>query len=340
MLRALIIALVFVFIGFLLLYFWETQSPTNARTQTAAAAIAAPLMMDSFWRGPDSTRIPNSDSGRLILYGRTLIAKTSEFFGPVGSIDHGFNGMNCQNCHLEAGTKPLGNNYGAVFSTYPKYRPRRGHQETIVERINDCFSRSLNGKDLDSNSREMKAILAYMKWVGNAVPKGKIPAGAGIKQPPFLNRPADPIKGRIVFVAQCVRCHGKNGEGSFYPGTLKYKYPPLWGPHSYNTSAGLYRLSRFAGYVKNNMPDGTNYLKTVLADEEAWDVAAFVNSQPRPNKSFKEDWPDISRKPFDHPFGPYTDSFSENQHKYGPFAQIDKEIKERDKKRATGSAGK
>jgi thiosulfate dehydrogenase len=92
--------------------------------------------------------------------------------------------------------------------------------------------------------------------------------------------------------------------------------------HSYNVGAGLFRLSRFAGYVKSNMPHGTTYDKPVLSDEEAWDVAAYVNSLPRPEKDLSHDWPDIASKPFDHPFGPYADTFSETQHKYGPFEAI------------------
>ena len=61
-----------------------------------------------------------------------------------------------------------------------------------------------------------------------------------------------------------------------------------------------------------------------LSDEEAWDVAAFINSQPRPVKKFAQDWPDVAEKSFDFPFGPYTDGFSEQQHKYGPFEPIQK----------------
>jgi thiosulfate dehydrogenase len=49
---------------------------------------------------------------------------------------------------------------------------------------------------------------------------------------------------------------------------------------------------------------------------------AYVNSQPRPVKELKNDWPDIAKKPIDHPFGPFTDGFSENEHKYGPFKPI------------------
>ncbi|HTH31559.1 MAG TPA: hypothetical protein VL946_09415, partial [Lacibacter sp.] len=79
---------------------------------------------------------------------------------------------------------------------------------------------------------------------------------------------------------------------------------------------------------------GTTYHAPQLSDEEAWDVAAFVNSQPRPSKNLSSDWPDISKKPIDHPFGPYADTFTEQQHKYGPFAPI-KEHKEQQRKSGT-----
>ena len=70
------------------------------------------------------------------------------------------------------------------------------------------------------------------------------------------------------------------------------------------------------------MPQGTTYEKPQLTDEEAWDVAAYVNSMPRPSKDLSKDWPNISKKPVDHPYGPYADPFSEDQHKYGPYKPI------------------
>ena len=79
------------------------------------------------------------------------------------------------------------------------------------------------------------------------------------------------------------------------------------------------------------MPFGTSYKKPYLSNEQAWDVAAYINSRPRPAfKELQKDWPDISGKSVDYPFGPYIDSFSESQHKYGPFNPIvsaDKKIK-------------
>jgi len=105
-------------------------------------------------------------------------------------------------------------------------------------------------------------------------------------------------------------------------GGKKFTYPPLWGKNSYNDGAGLYRLSNLAGYIKYNMPLGVTFQNTQLSDEEAWDVAAYINSQIRPHKDLSQDWPKIGDKPFDHPFGPYSDPFSELQHKYGPFKAI------------------
>jgi thiosulfate dehydrogenase len=281
---------------------------------------------ESVWHGWNQYQIKLEDS--LTLYGYNLIANTSYYLGPKGIVKPISNGMNCQNCHLSAGTIPYGNNYSAVVSTYPKFRDRSGSMESISKRVNDCIERSLNGVALDTNSKEMKAILSYMHWVGDEIPKGKKPKGSGLLELEYLKRPANPSNGEIVYQAKCASCHGNNGEGKLKDDGFGYIYPPVWGQNSYNTGAGLYRLSRFAGYVKANMPYGmASYTNPQLSDEEAWDVAAYVNSQPRPKKTFSQDWPDISKKPIDHPFGPYSDDFSEVQHKYGPFGVIKEQRK-------------
>ncbi|TDB67355.1 c-type cytochrome [Arundinibacter roseus] len=259
---------------------------------------------------------------QLVEYGRELIAHTSDYLGPKGSVLASSNGMNCQNCHLNAGTQPWGNNYLAVQANYPKFRARSGQVENQVKRVNDCFERSLNGKALDSTSREMQAILAYIAWVGTDVPAKTTPRGSGIYKLKNLDRPTDPVAGKQVYELKCQSCHQANGEGVMAANGKSYTYPPLWGEHSYNSGAGLYRISNFAGYVKYNMPFGITYEHPQLTDEESWDVAAFVNSQPRPAKDLSADWPDIAAKPFDHPFGPYADPFSEKQHKFGPYGPI------------------
>ncbi|MBK5278281.1 MAG: c-type cytochrome [Bacteroidia bacterium] len=278
--------------------------------------------LDNLWIAPDSLSIPSGELGKQIRYGKELITHTAQYLGPKGSVLQISNGMNCQNCHLYAGTKPFGNNYGSVASLYPKFRARSGSLEGIEKRVNDCFERSLNGMGLDSLSKEMRAMVAYIKWVGKDVPKGKKAIGSGLYDIVYLDRQCDTVKGKSLFQAKCVTCHGANGEGLKRFDGIDYVYPPLWGENSFNNGAGLFCISNFAKYIFANMPQGATYEKPLLNQEESWDIAAYVLSMPRPEKLFVSDWPKIETKPVDHPNGPYADKFSETQHKYGPFKPI------------------
>jgi thiosulfate dehydrogenase len=336
--KMLVATIIFVLLGLVFLivfalsgdFIFKTTSPEeNTETQLpVATATTETQPAINYWQAPDIAQLGSAPQDELVKYGKELIVNTAKYLGPKGSVMHTTNGMNCQNCHLEGGTKPLGNNYGAVFANYPKYRARSGQEEDINKRINDCMERSLNGKPLKNNSKEMQAIKAYIEWLGKDVPKGTQPEGSGIYNLAFMDRAASAEKGKLVYDAKCQSCHQANGEGVLHPEGISYTYPPLWGEHSYNNGAGLYRISRFAGYVKYNMPLGASHQFTVLTDEEAWDVAAFVNSQPRPKKDLSKDWPKAEEKPVDHPFGPFADGFSEEQHKYGPFAPIKQKLQE------------
>lgn len=273
---------------------------------------------------PDINELSNSEANNLIRYGKALIDSTSRYFGPHGSIASITSGLNCQNCHRESGTKLYSNNFLAVASTYPKFRERSGRFESVEWRINECMQRSLNGEPIDSLSKEMRAMVAYINWTGKNVKKNVKTEGAENKELAFLERAADQLKGKSIYLAKCKTCHGENGEGKVSLDSVGYIYPPLCGEHSYAVSAGMFRLSKLASFIKNNMPLGATYAGPQLSNEEAWDVAAYINSQPHPKKMFASDWPVLRSKPVDYPFGPYTDGFSEKQHKYGPFYPIKK----------------
>ncbi|HWY99367.1 MAG TPA: c-type cytochrome [Bacteroidia bacterium] len=307
------------------------QNPAPANNNTSANTVHT----DTVWHIPDSSALAKEPDAELIRYGEKLIANTSYYLGPKGIVAHMSNGMNCQNCHQQAGTKTFGNNFGAVASMYPRFRPRSGTIENIYKRVNDCMQRSLNGKALDTTGKEMLAMTAYIKWVGKDVPKGKTIAGAGGGEIAYLDRAADTNKGEAVFVQKCGLCHGSKGAGLPNANGIGYQYPPLWGEHSYNNGAGILRLARLSTYVKNNMPFGADYKNPQLTDEEAWDVAAFINSQPRPAFDMSADWPDMSAKPIDYPYGPYADGFTEAQHKYGPYKPIVEARKQMSKKKNT-----
>ena len=308
-------------LGFLAMY--QDYSATQ-KTIAAARDQRWPVYdKQKIWEAPDPYLAETDPDAKLVAYGRDLIAHTQDYFGKDGFLrPASINSLNCQNCHLDAGSKPFGNNYFAVESTYPQMRARSGMLETVRKRVNDCFVRSLNGQAIDTTGREMNAIVAYLRWLGTGVPKGEKPKGSGLVEVPFLDRAADPAHGKQVYAEKCASCHGPGGQGLPMPDSPR-NYPPLWGAESYNEGAGLFRMSRFAGYVKANMPFGANYANPQLTDEEAWDVAAFVNSQPRPKHPFLDtDWPKMEKKPYDHPFGPYADTFPQEQHKYGPFGPI------------------
>ena len=176
----------------------------------------------------------------------------------------------------------------------------------------------------------MQAIKAYISFIGSNVAKGVKAVGAGFKDLAYLDRAADPEKGQAIYIAKCQSCHQADGGGLFTPDQSEYIYPALWGKNSFNDGAGLYRISNIAKYVKYNMPNGATYDNPQLADDEAWDVAAFVVAQFRPHINVPKDWPDITKKPVDHPFGPYADAFAEKQHKFGPFKSIVEEQKKRE----------
>jgi thiosulfate dehydrogenase len=69
----------------------------------------------------------------------------------------------------------------------------------------------------------------------------------------------------------------------------------VWGPQSYNIGAGMARVRTAAEFISRNMPldaPGT------LSDQQAIDVAAYVNGHARPDYRGKEnDWPNGGAPP-------------------------------------------
>jgi thiosulfate dehydrogenase len=320
-----------VFMPFVFNYINQPSKPKEKVQDIAGKTENTKKDEIAYWIAPDISSITDAKQKEQIEYGKELIAHTAKYLGPNGSVLKISNGMNCQNCHLQSGTAIFANNYSSVASLYPKFRARSGAVENIYKRVNDCFERSLNGQAIDTSGKEMQSIFAYINFLGTNVKKGEKAAGSGFKDLAYLDRGADPVKGLSVYTAKCQSCHQANGEGVYTADKSEFIYPALWGKNSFNDGAGLYRLSNFAKYVKYNMPQGTTYQNPQLSNEEAWDVAAYVLSQQRPHINVPKDWPDKSKKPFDHPFGPYADNFSEKEHKLGPFKPIADELKEKER---------
>lgn len=289
------------------------------------------------WNQDQPADFPSGVEGQFVQYGYQLFTQTSHYIGPEvkeTSMRFAGNNLSCQNCHLKAGTKRFSAPMVGVAGRYPQYRGRENTIGTIEERINGCMQRSMNGRKLPIESKEMKALVIYMKWVSRNARIGKPLDGSGFVSIDIPNRKADPDQGKKVFISNCVPCHGADGQGR-RKGTegdaQGYLFPPLWGPDSFNHGAGMHRVLTAARFIKGNMPLGATWERPILSDEEAYDVAAYINAQARPRlDGVEKDYPDLTRKPIDCPYPPYADAFSQEQHKLGPFQPIIQARKGRD----------
>ena len=274
----------------------------------------------------DFSQIPNNKFGEEVRYGRELMLHTAYYIGPQGvNGKYLGNKMNCTNCHQDAGTKPYSFNLVLSHDQYPQYRPREGKVLTLTQRINNCVERPHNGKPLPSESREMVALLSYFKWINGFAPANPDLKGSKNLDISFPSRAASSIRGKQVFMLHCKVCHGSNGEGVLRSDSLTYLYPPLWGNEAYQQGSSMHRIIKQAQWLKANMPYGkASWDKPFLSDEEALDLAAFVNDDrlhSRPGvKDF--DYPHPVEKAIDYDRGPFIDTFTADQHKLGPFQTI------------------
>jgi thiosulfate dehydrogenase len=257
---------------------YDPEPPRPSGGPTALSPLAWP---DYSLNGPGFT-VPDVADGGLIAYGYELLARTFGAIGPdVADPAMRFAGNNlaCQNCHLDGGTNRTGLPLVGVFKTYPKFLARDQRVVSLPERLNECMTRSMNGRKLPDDSREMAALLAFMRFIGDPPPVSTEPA-------PAAALPADAGRGAVVFTTVCAVCHQANGLGRRM-GSLGdargYVFPPLWGPDSFNTGAGMDRYQNIVGFVRRNMPRGVDPLHPQLSLQQAWDVAAHVTSMPRPD---------------------------------------------------------
>lgn len=274
----------------------------------------------------DSTLIPNDAFGESVKLGKDLMLHTSELIGPEGNMGKYLgNKMNCSNCHQEAGTKPFAFNLMRAHQRYPQYRPRENKVLSLADRINNCIERPHLGKPLPYDSKEMIAFLSYFKWINSFVQKlDSFPGEKNLKLE-FPKIPANSRIGEQLYLNKCSSCHGKNGEGVMHVSNRFYVHPPLWGKKAYQAGSSMHRITIMASWLKANMPHLiAKYNQPVLADEEALDIAAFINNDSIHPRAIpiRLDYPNIKNKPFDYGIGPFADTFSLYQHKFGPFEPI------------------
>lgn len=259
----------------------NTQALKTSPAATQAVSFKKDLSQKEAFVIPDFEKIPNDERGEAIRRGKQYLENTPELLPRyVGAK------INCTSCHLNSGTTQYAGPWVGIAARFPQYRSRSSKMDTLQDRVNDCFERSLNGKRLPENSEPMTDIITYMTWLSEGYSIGGDVEGSGMPKLK-LEREPDLVHGQKVYENKCANCHQPHGRG-LYTAEGKIVFPALWGPDAFNIGAGMARLHTAAGFVKHNMPLGQG---GSLSDDEAWDVAAYFTIQDRPDFKKKiNDW--------------------------------------------------
>jgi len=268
-----------------------TPVPTTIRNIAGLAAVTLliagagacnakpPATAKAEWAPPAEDSIPNDSLGASIRRGLALLRMTPESLPQFATSN-----LRCTSCHQSDGLKATAAPLYGSYVRFPRYLSRTGAVVTIADRVNYCFTRSLAGNALPYESREMADLVAYLAYISKGLAVGSKTPGSdglvGLKD----TLTGDATRGNALFTAKrCALCHGAEGAGQ--PGGI----PALWGPKSYAIGASMARVERAASFISHNMPQD---MPGTLTPQEAFDLAAFVNSHGRPDSPGKEnDYP-------------------------------------------------
>jgi thiosulfate dehydrogenase len=232
---------------------------------------------EAAWKPPSESDIPSDSMGAAIRRGLALLR-----FTPESLPAYVHSNMRCTSCHQNDGTKTTSVPLTGVQARFPKYNARSGKVISLADRVNFCVTRSLAGTALPADSRQMNDILAYLAFISRDVPTGRKLSAVDGLIPMKDTLPGDTLRGRQIYTATCAVCHQPDGSG-------KSPIPALWGPRSFSIAASMARQERAASFISHNMPQT---LPGSLTPQNAFDLAAYINSHPRPDSPQKEnDWP-------------------------------------------------
>jgi len=216
----------------------------------------------------DPRDLPSGPVGGSISYGYSLISETHRLMRGYVRAD-----LTCANCHLAAGMQPRGGSFVGTYARFPQWNGRAHRVIALQDRIAECFLYSMNGRAPAYDSKPMIAIVAYIAWLSRGTPIGSKSPASDSYVVPLPSASPSVGRGKALYERRCAACHQSDGGG------VGSVYPPLWGARSFNQGAGMAHIDRMTGFVRYNMPQNAPGSLTVA---EAYDVAAFVLSHPRP----------------------------------------------------------
>lgn len=252
----------------------------NAVDHQAELPASPDAPADGYFTPPPHGAYPEGEFGAAVKRGEAYFRDTRGTAGQyVG------NQQDCANCHIDWGRQPNASPMWAAWVSYPAYRKKNDKVNTMEERIQGCFTYSMNapaskvGHAPESNDPVLTDLQSYMYWLATGAPTGENLPGRGYPKLTDPPEPYSPQRGGQVYQQHCALCHGDDGAGNRRADGA-YQFPPLWGAGAYNWGAGMHRVNTAAGFIKANMPLGKPDSLTL---QQAWDVAAFINQHERPD---------------------------------------------------------
>jgi cytochrome c len=244
----------------------------------------------AFGRGPDGPQIIGApqqaktawdqEHWAEVMRGYELATNTYEQLPENAPVDR----LHCSSCHIHAGGNPQSAWWVGLRDRYPT-------NADLQARINQCLESSMNGValctpaaegntgDCEANP-EMAALLTYMTWLDQQWAAQGLETPAPQGYPQIAQLTGDVARGDALFEPKCGICHGVAGQGQTAQG--EYAFPPLQSVHTFNASVDLDRNQEaLAQFIKWNMPYN---VPGTLSDQQAWDLAAYLESQPRPSE--------------------------------------------------------
>ena len=232
---------------------------------------------------------PAGELGKTVQLGEEIINHTDKHPLTKDLVE---NKLKCVSCHMAGedghpgSTKNIGSFVG-IAARFPLYKAREGVVETLQDRIDNCFMRSMDGTRPIIDSEASVAMLTYITWLSTGTPidmnsqtnhasdfANVVKKFTAIQQKATAKNYQN---GKTIYNTQCAACHGDKGQGVA-------TFPPLWGKDaqgkwlSYNAGAGMSKLDKSAAWIQSNMPKGAG---GTLSDQDSADVALYINTQER-----------------------------------------------------------
>ena len=255
------------------MFFQRIKKPRRLEhfQSTFAATLLLMAVLTAMAQEPVSKEQVDDKLAEVVKLGEAIVENTTTHPMSKGYVG---NALNCTSCHLDNGRHEKAGTFLGTATAYPAWSPRENRVITLEDRVLNCFMRSCNGTRPPLGSEVSVAVTAYITSLSQGQTlrmNSKRPIGPGaIKLLAVKPDQADIQRGAALYTSRCAECHQKDGQGD-------KDNPPVWGERSYNDGAGLSSVENLAAWLKVAMPlDDTD-----LTDQQALDIAAYVNSHKR-----------------------------------------------------------